>query len=44
MEHDGNKYHNVTVVGLYKEDYKQDMDWRESNSFSRDNLPVVKKI
>jgi hypothetical protein len=34
----------VTVVGLYKEDYKQDMDWQESNSFSRDNLPVVKNI
>ncbi len=33
--------HNVTVARLYKTD---DGDWRDSNSFGRDDLPVVKEV
>jgi len=32
--------HNVTIVRLYK----KDDDWKRSESFGRDDLPVVAKV
>ena len=33
--------HNVTVARLYK---TENGEWRDSNSFGRDDLPVVKEV
>ena len=38
-EHDGNSFHNVTAVRLYKDGD----NWKESTSFGRDEIPVLRK-
>jgi hypothetical protein len=40
-ESENGTFHNVTLSRLYKDD---DDQWRDSASFSRDDLPLVAKV
>ena len=33
-------YHNITVARIYKDDD----EWKESSSFGRDDLPLLKQV
>lgn len=42
-EHEGQKYHNVSVTRLYKSS-PHDSDWQRTHSFGRDDLPKVSEV